>query len=160
MCLLKQSPTPTPIEQGGTYAHSPSPEPPYLRKRIYTPPPLSRVLVTIGNYKKKPLSVLSLEIFLRLLPNNTPFPEKMGIRMRPPHAFDWGGGGWEQLKLNISACKVSFYIQNNKKVYQISDKDRNFSTTISQQVPWNLVPLHKFLVQYSHKKVQKLKFDW
>ena len=23
---------------------------------------------------------------------NTPFPEKMGIRMRPPHAFEWGPG--------------------------------------------------------------------
>ena len=23
----------------------------------------------------------------------TPLPEKMGIRMRPPHAFEWGGGG-------------------------------------------------------------------
>ena len=23
---------------------------------------------------------------------NTPFPEKMGIRMRPPHAFEWEPG--------------------------------------------------------------------
>ena len=55
-------PPPTPIEPGGTYAHSPSPEPPYLGKRIFKdiPPylgkrilpriyPLSRVLVTVGN---------------------------------------------------------------------------------------------------------------
>ena len=28
-------PPPTPIEPGGTYAHSPSPEPPYLGKRIF-----------------------------------------------------------------------------------------------------------------------------
>ena len=37
-------PPPTPIESGGTYARSSSPETPYLGKRIY---PLSRALVTI-----------------------------------------------------------------------------------------------------------------
>ena len=52
------APLPTPIEPGGTYARSPSTEPPYLGKRLY---PLSRVFVTIGNYK-----------------NMTPFPGFLG----------------------------------------------------------------------------------
>ena len=51
--ILNPNPNPhpsTPIEPGGTYARSPSPESPYyLRKKIY---PLSWVLVTIGSYKK------------------------------------------------------------------------------------------------------------
>ena len=53
MSYLDLNPTPTPIEAGGTYARSPSPErpppPPHLGKGVY---PLSRVLVTIANYKK------------------------------------------------------------------------------------------------------------
>ena len=51
-----------PIEPGGTYARSLSPDPP--------PPPLSRVFVSIGNYKKHPL-----------------FPAAS------IHFSDWGGGG-------------------------------------------------------------------
>ena len=38
------------------------------------------VLVTISSYKKHPFSRLSREIFPRLQPQNTPFPEKMGMR--------------------------------------------------------------------------------
>ena len=68
-------------------------EPPISGKGYPPPPPPSRVLVTIGNYNPPPPpphSGLSREIFPRLLPQNTPFPEKMGIRMRPHHAFEWG----------------------------------------------------------------------
>ena len=59
---------PPPIEPGGTRARSPSPEHPFFR-------------VFSGNLPET------------IRPKYTPFPEKMGIRMRPPHAFEWGGGG-------------------------------------------------------------------
>ena len=62
---------------------------PLSRKRDI--PPISRVLVTNGNYERLLLSRLSREIFPRLRPPNTPFPEKMGIRMRPLYAFEWRG---------------------------------------------------------------------
>ena len=54
-----------------------------LEKDIQRYTPLSRVLVTVGNYKNTPFSWFSREIFPRLRPKNTPFPEKMGTRMRP-----------------------------------------------------------------------------
>ena len=70
---LPPPPPPPPIEPGGIYARSPSPEPPYLGKRIY---PLSRVLVTIGNYNKTPLSELSREIFPETKAQKYPFQRK------------------------------------------------------------------------------------
>ena len=55
--------------------------------------PLSRVLVTNGNYKNKtPFSGFSREFFPRLYGQKYPFPEKIRVCMRPPHAFGGGGG--------------------------------------------------------------------
>ena len=61
-------------------------------------------LISREAFKKYPIS---REIGLKTLPfqvflggnlpetngQNTPFPEKMGIRMRPPYTFEWRGGG-------------------------------------------------------------------
>ena len=81
--LVCSPPPPTPIESGGTYARSSSPETPYLGKKIY---PSSRVLVTT------PFPGFSREIFPRLRPTNTLLPEEMGTHMRPPYAFEWVPG--------------------------------------------------------------------
>ena len=75
------TPAPTPIEPGGTYAHSPLPEPPYLGYwlplAITKTPPFPGFLGKCSrDYGQK-------------IP---PFPEKTGIRMRPPYAFEWGPG--------------------------------------------------------------------
>ena len=78
--FLFVNPSPS-LESGGTYARSPSPEPPYLRYW------------------------LSREIFLRLRPQNTPFPKKMGTRLRPPYAFESGGGGGGGQAVNSSPFK-------------------------------------------------------
>ena len=56
---------------------------------------LSRVLVTVGNYKKHPLSCFfSGNLPETIRPKIPPFPEKMGTRMRPAYAFEWGPGVW------------------------------------------------------------------
>ena len=57
------------------------------------PPPLSRVLVTIGNYKKKktPFSWFSLEIFPRLRPKTTPLSQENG-NAHPAPLCIWVGG--------------------------------------------------------------------
>ena len=73
---------PPPIELGGTYARSPSPE-----------PPISCIGYHWQLQKNTPFPGFSREIFPRLSPPNTAFPEKMGTRMRPPYVFEWGGGG-------------------------------------------------------------------
>ena len=78
------------IEPGDAYARSPSPESPISRKRIYTP--YLGYWLPLAIKINTPFWGLSQEIFLRVLPKIPPFPEKMGIRMRPPHAFDGGGG--------------------------------------------------------------------
>ena len=36
-----------------------------------------------------------------------PFPEKMGTHMRPPFAFEWGGGGPGRYKWHLSSERVS-----------------------------------------------------
>ena len=112
-CVLNNGPSPphpTPIEPGGTYACSPSPEPPYLGKRVYPlsrekgiPPisgkgytPLSRVLVTIGNLKNTPLFRVFSENLLETAAKNTRFPEKWG-----------GGGGRGTLLLLYPMSRVS-----------------------------------------------------
>ena len=84
-------PPPTPIESGGTYARSSSPETPYLGKRIY---PLSRALVTI------PFPELFSGNLPRLYaPQSILLPEKMGthMRRRAPYAFRVGAGVCRQL---------------------------------------------------------------
>ena len=86
-------PSPTPIEPGGTYAHSPSPEPPISGKRVKDIPPISGIGYHWQYYKNTPFSRLSREIFPRLLPKNTPLPEKMGMRMRSLMHSSVGGGG-------------------------------------------------------------------
>ena len=85
------SPVPTPIEPGGTYARSPSTEPPYLGEMIY---PLFRVLVTIGNYKKHPFSWFSWEISPRDYgQQNTPLSRENGNVHAAPLCIRVGGGG-------------------------------------------------------------------
>ena len=85
-------PAPTPIEPGGTYASSPSPEPPPpISGEGYTP--LSRVLLTIGNYKKHTL----FRVFSGNLPettdkNYTPSREN-GNTHAAPSCIRVGGGG-------------------------------------------------------------------
>ena len=73
--------------RGYIYAQSPSPEPPILGKghrRIY---PLSR--------RQLPKIPPFLHGFLGKSSRDYTalFPEKIGTRMRPTYAFQWGGGG-------------------------------------------------------------------
>ena len=59
-----------------------NPNPRSREQDIY---PLSRVFVTIGNYKKHPLSWVFSGNIPETMPQNTPFPEKIGTRMQPPY---------------------------------------------------------------------------
>ena len=98
-------PPPTPIEPGGTYARSPSPEPPppLSREKDYTPLYLGYWLpvATKPNFITKthtPFSGFSREIFPRLLPKNAPppphFPRKWEYACCPlMHSSGGGGGG-------------------------------------------------------------------
>ena len=74
---------PTPIELGGTYAHSPSPAPPLSLERISKDiPPISGIvwLPLAIKQKNTRFSWFSQEIFPRLRPKKTRlFPEKMGM---------------------------------------------------------------------------------
>ena len=87
----------TPIEPGGggTYAHSPSPEPSYIGKRISKDiPPYLGYLLPLAITKKTPpfpgfLGNASRDYSQKI----PPFTEKMGTRMRPPYAFEWGARG-------------------------------------------------------------------
>ena len=87
-------PPPTPIESGGTHARSPSPEPPYLGKRIYIRPMpptpiLAWVLVIIGRtYTKHALS----RAFSGQRTQIPLFPEKMGTRTWRALMHSSGGG--------------------------------------------------------------------
>ena len=67
-------PSPTPIEPGGTNARSPSPGSPISALGYHWKLPTTT---------KIPFSCFSREIFPRLRPKNTPFPEKIGWCMRP-----------------------------------------------------------------------------
>ena len=62
----------------------------------------------IGYYYQLPKNTPFSRTFSENLPEtpakNTPFPEKMGMRMRPPHAFEWEGGGAPQIKLPLPPC--------------------------------------------------------
>ena len=71
-----------------------------LFREKFIPPYLGYWLLPLAITKKTPFSGFSREIDL---PETTvkkipPFPEKMGMRMRPPHAFEWGGGGGRCIK--------------------------------------------------------------
>ena len=59
----------------GTFAHSSSPEPPYLVENI---PPRSRQLVTIAFYKTHTFPGFSREIFLRQTLQTYPLPRENG----------------------------------------------------------------------------------
>ena len=124
-----QSPGP-PLHSNGTRGYlcsfpitGPPPPPPIAGIRIY---PVSRALVTIGNYKKHPISGFSREIFPRLRPKISPFPEKIGIRMRPPSCTRGRArvrapklsGGYNAL-LSLWTLFVSILIQNGKKSWSI-----------------------------------------
>ena len=84
---------PTPIEPGGSHAHSPSPQPSPLSQEKDI-----RMLTYLGYWL--PLVITKNTPFPSFLGKssqdytvkNTPFPEKMGTRMRPPYAFEWGPG--------------------------------------------------------------------
>ena len=83
---------PTPIEPGGTYAHSPPCTwTPYLGKRISKDKPPIYGIGYRGQLpnKKNPGFPGNLPETTARIP---PFPEKMGTRMRPPYAFEWGPG--------------------------------------------------------------------
>ena len=83
-------PPPPPIESGGyTYARSSSRESPISGERIY---PLSRVLVTIGNYKDNISSGFFREIFQRLGPKY-PLSWENGNTHAAPLCIRVGGGG-------------------------------------------------------------------
>ena len=86
---LLHLPPPPPIESLGTYARSPSPEPPISGKG-YTH--YLRYRLPLAITKNSPFPGLFREIFRRLRPQNTPFPKKMGTRMRPSYTFEGGGG--------------------------------------------------------------------
>ena len=100
---------PPPIEPGGIYAHSPSPEPPYLgemiSKDIHVPP--SWVLVTVGNYKKLPLFC----VFSGILPKTTdqkypPFRRKWE-RTCGPLMHSSEGPGFSTL--NMPLCQLTWF---------------------------------------------------
>ena len=42
---------------------------------------------------------------------NTPFPEKIGIRMRPPCTFEWGGGALYTFLYEYSSAKVFIIVR-------------------------------------------------
>ena len=84
---------PTPVDPGGTYARSPSPDPPYLGTRLY---PLSRVLVTIGSYIKTPpfpcFLGKSSQDYSQTIPP-PPFRRKLECTCSPLMHSRVGGGG-------------------------------------------------------------------
>ena len=95
---LLSSPPPPPPQQQGVPMLVPHHLNPSISRKRY----LSRVLFTIGNYKKHftignykkhIFSRLSWEIFLRLCPQNTPFPKKMGTCTLPLMCSRGRGGG-------------------------------------------------------------------
>ena len=79
MSLLTPPPPPPPPPHfrriRGTFAHSSSPEPPYLVENI---PPRSRQLVTIAFYKTHTFPGFSREIFWRQTPQTYPLPRENG----------------------------------------------------------------------------------
>ena len=88
-------PPPFPYNQGVAYLCSfPITRTPISREKDITPY-LGHWLPLAITTNKKQFSWFSREFFPRRRPKNTPppFPEKMGMRMRPPHAFEGGGGG-------------------------------------------------------------------
>ena len=97
------------IEPGGIYAHSTSAEPPISGKgypRIY--PPISGILVTVGNYKNTPFSWFSREIFPRLkkkVQKYPPFPRKWE-RACGPLMHSSGGPGYR-------AWAAGFMVRNH-----------------------------------------------
>ena len=98
-------------------------ESPYFGKEIY---PQSRLLVTIGNYKKTPpFPGFSWEIFPRLRkPPPPPFPGKMGTHMRPLYAFErlktggWWGRGDYHMKQFFLECSSTVSFSLPYKIYQ------------------------------------------
>ena len=74
-------PPPTPIEPGGTYARSPSPE-----------PPISGIGIPLAMTKNTPFSGLSRKSYRDYCQIYPLSRENGNIRMRPPHAFEWGRG--------------------------------------------------------------------
>ena len=105
-------PRPTPIEPWDIPILIPDhlntpPPPPHLGKSIY---PLSRVLVTIGNYKKYPL----FRTFSGNLPETLPpppFSRENGNAHGGPlmHSSGGGGGGDPMSAFLLSFPNLSFY---------------------------------------------------
>ena len=103
--ISKRTSPPPPIEPGGTHARSPSPEPPYLWKRIYL---LSWVLVTIGNYKKNHPTLGFLGKSSRDCCQEYPISLENGNAHAPPYALEWGGGGGGDRDFTPSDMHFSF----------------------------------------------------
>ena len=79
---------PAPSPKSGDTCSSPVTWTPYFGKKII--PPISGGMGYHCKYEQHPLS---REVFPRLYaPQNTHFPEKMGTRLQPPYAFEWGRG--------------------------------------------------------------------
>ena len=115
----------------GTFAHSSSPEPPYLVENI---PPRSRQLVTIAFYKTHTFPGFSREIFSRQTPQTyTPFPEKMGTHMRPLSVFEWGGGG------GGGGTSKSLGVQNRLFMSEIGYIRLVYSSSIVKHYPLRLI---------------------
>ena len=100
---------PTPIKPMGTYGHSASPEPPpppISEKgypRVY---PLSRVLVTVGNYKHHSRYLVFSIIFPRLRPKIPPFPRKLERASGPLMHSSGGGGGGGTLTNSLNHSNI------------------------------------------------------
>ena len=74
----------------GTFAHSSSPEPPYLVENISS---RSRQLVTIAFYKTHTFPGFSREIFSRQTPQTYPLPPRKWEHTCDPLVYSSGGGG-------------------------------------------------------------------
>ena len=73
-------------------------------------PPIRVLVAIVGNYIKSS----------RDDTKNTPFPEKMGTRMRPPYAFGGGGGGLRQgvCFIGVTKCRdVHIFLHGQSRNY-------------------------------------------
>ena len=73
-------------------------------------------MVTIGNYKTtSPFPGFLGANFPATTPQTTPLSEKMETRMRPPYAFEWGGGGGELRNHTFFSAYIHIYLMIRNK---------------------------------------------